>query len=578
MLATGVNGETVVLSGAGQVSSKNVGSYTGADFGLGTLTLADGGNGGLAGNYTLAGGTDTLTITPKAITVDATAADKTYDGNATATVTSLTSGGVLAGDTVDFTDTTANFADKNAGSGKTVTVDGIGASGADAGNYTFNTTATTTADIAKAVLSLSGTRVYDGTTGAAAGDLTTISGLVGSETVVLSGTGQVGDKNVGTDKPFAGLGTLTLADGGNGGLAGNYTLTGGTDTLTITPATLTVTGTTVGTKTYDGNTTASLGGSQLVGVLGNDSVTLGNDTTGTFASPNAASGIGVGTGMTIGGGDAGNYVLVQPTGVTGTIVPVVLDLRGTRVYDATTNAYAGLFGSNGVLAGINGETVVLNGAGQVASKNVGTYAGAQFGLGTLALADGGNGGLAQNYTLAGGTDVLTVTPLAIVINATGTNKMFDNTTTDVVTLGSGGVLAGDQLGFGYGAANFADPNVANGKTVTVTGLVLNGTDAGNYVIANPDATAYTTADITGARPSAFGIGDGTLASLGSVLGPTGLATPYGLAPQDTVGSFTGNKKRLHRPVERNVSRDDFASGLALKVIDGGVRAPVMAMP
>ncbi len=174
--------------------------------------------------------------------------------------------------------------------------------------------------------------------------------------------------------------------------------------------------------------------------------------------------------------------------------------------------------------------------------------------------------------------MLTITPLAIVVDATGTNKMFDNTTTDVVTLGSDGVLQGDQLGFDYGAANFADPNVANGKTVTVTGLLLTGTDAGNYSIANPGATAYTTADITGARPLAFGIGDGTLAQLDSEPGPTELATPYGLAAQDTVGPFTGNKKRLHRPVERNVSRGDFTSGLALKVIDGGVRTPVMGLP
>jgi len=752
VLTTGVNGETVVLSGAGKVSSKNVASYTGADFGLGTLTLADGSNGGLAQNYTLVGGTDTLTITPKAITVDTTAANKTYDGDATATATSLTSSGVIGNDTVDFADTAAIFSDANAGTGKTVTVSGITASGVDAGNYTINTTATTTADIDKAVLSLGGTRVYDSTSAADASDLTTIRGLVGSETVVLSGVGRVGDKNVGANKPFAGLGTLALADGSNGGLASNYTLMGGTDTLTITPATLTVAGTTVADKTYNGLTSdAVLSGSRLQGVLGNDDVTLGNDSIGTYASANAGT-EGVGTSMTIGGVDAGNYTIVQPNSVTGLINKVVLDLDGTRVYDATTNAYASLFGNNGVLAGINGQTVVLRGAGQVASKNVDTYAGAQFGLGTFTLADGGNGGLAQNYTLAGGTDTLaitplaisatataankvydtrssatvtslgssgvlagdmvdfsnagatfadanaangktvtvngivlggadagnyllasntvtttanitpyvlsldgtrvydatanayantfgdngvlaglngqtlvlsgtglvgdknvgtdkafvglgslmlgdggnaglasnytlvggtdelTITPLAIVVNATGTNKMFDNNTTDVVALSSHGVLPGDKVGFGYGAANFASPNVANGVTVTVTGLLLTGTDAGNYSIANPDATAYTAADITGARPSAFGINDGTLALLGNVIGPTELATPYGVAVQDTVSPFAGNKKRRHSPVERNMWHDDFTSGLALKVIDGGVRAPTMALP
>jgi len=41
----------------------------------------------------------------------------------------------------------ASFANKNAGTGKTVSVSGISISGTDAGNYTFNTIASTTADI-----------------------------------------------------------------------------------------------------------------------------------------------------------------------------------------------------------------------------------------------------------------------------------------------------------------------------------------------------------------------------------------------------------------------------------------------
>jgi hypothetical protein len=40
----------------------------------------------------------------------------------------------------------ADFGDKNVGTGKTVSVLGISISGVDAGNYTFNTTATTSAN------------------------------------------------------------------------------------------------------------------------------------------------------------------------------------------------------------------------------------------------------------------------------------------------------------------------------------------------------------------------------------------------------------------------------------------------
>ncbi|MDP1045102.1 YDG domain-containing protein, partial [Klebsiella pneumoniae] len=46
-----------------------------------------------------------------------------------------------------------------------------------------------------------------------------------------------------------------------------------------------------------------------------------------------------------------------------------------------------------------------------------------------------------------------------------------------------------------------DKNVANGKTVSITGLTLGGTDAGNYTLASN--TASTTANITPASISAI---------------------------------------------------------------------------
>ncbi|WP_430390102.1 YDG domain-containing protein [Dyella sp. 20L07] len=661
---TGLNGQTVNLSGVGQVGDKNVGTNK-AFTSLGSLSLSDGGNGGLAGNYTLVGGTDTLSITPKAIDVVATAANKVYDTTTGATVTSLTGNGVVSGDDVDFQSNPATFADANAANGKTVTVDGLTKTGADAGNYVFNSTTTTTqANITPYVLDLSGTRVYDGSVDAVAslfGANGVLTGLNG-QTVSLSGTGHVGDKNVGTNKAFADLGSLALSDGGNGGLGGNYTLVGGIDTLTITPKALGATAT-VNDRVYDGTTKIDLNGAALVGLVGGDQVALNGATEGEFADKNVGTNKSVTTSMTISGTDASNYTFTTLTGLianvtpkaidvaataankvydtttgatvtsltsngvlagdtvdfgygtsnfananaangktvtvdgltkTGTdagnyvfnstttttqanITPYVLNLSGTRVYDGTVDAVANLFGANGVLTGLNGQTVNLNGTGHVGDKNVGTNK-AFADLGSLALSDGGNGGIGSNYTLVGGIDTLSITPRSIMVSATGTDKMFDGNTRDTVTLGSNGVVQGDRLGFTNEAANFSDPNVGNGKTVTVTGLQLNGADASNYVLSS--TTAVTQANITGARPSAFGISDGLLAQLSNAVGPTELATPYGLANQVTVGVYTGNKKKLHRPIERNVSRDDFTSGMALRVIDGGVRAPatVQALP
>src|SRR5207237_370708 len=52
---------------------------------------------------------------------------------------------------------------------------------------------------------------------------------------------------------------------------------------------------------------------------------------------------------------------------------------------------------------------------------------------------------------------------------------------------------GDVVSLTGGTATFSDKNVANGKTVTLTGASLSGLDAGNYVL---DSVATTTANIT----------------------------------------------------------------------------------
>src|SRR5207245_11370439 len=92
--------------------------------------------------------------------------NKLDDGNPSATGTLSTN--KLAGDTVSASYTSASFANKNVGVGKTVSVSGITISGAEAGNYNLtNTTASTTANITSkgAVINFTApTRTYDGIT------------------------------------------------------------------------------------------------------------------------------------------------------------------------------------------------------------------------------------------------------------------------------------------------------------------------------------------------------------------------------------------------------------------------------
>src|SRR5204863_405044 len=104
------------------------------------------------------------------LTVSATADGKVYD--ATTGAVAHLSDDKISGDDVTDSYSTASFGDKNVGSGKTVTVNGISISGADAGNYALqNTTASASADITPRSLTVSATadgKVYDATTGATA--------------------------------------------------------------------------------------------------------------------------------------------------------------------------------------------------------------------------------------------------------------------------------------------------------------------------------------------------------------------------------------------------------------------------
>jgi hypothetical protein len=100
---------------------------------------------------TLTGGT--LQITPKALTVTGVVAqNKTYDGTTSAALTAAGSlSGLVNGETLTLATNslTADFDDKNAGTGKTVTVGGyaIGNGTGLASNYVLDTTPLTTADI-----------------------------------------------------------------------------------------------------------------------------------------------------------------------------------------------------------------------------------------------------------------------------------------------------------------------------------------------------------------------------------------------------------------------------------------------
>ena len=170
-----------------------------------------------AGNYTFnTTASTTADITARALTVTATGVNKRYDGNTTATVTLADNR--LSGDVFTDSYTSATFANKNVGTLKTVTVSGISISGADAGNYSVNTTTSTTATITARSLHVTATgvnKVYDGTLSALVilGD-----DRVSGDVLTVSDSAMFANKNVGSGKPVAVSGIVISA----GADAGNY--------------------------------------------------------------------------------------------------------------------------------------------------------------------------------------------------------------------------------------------------------------------------------------------------------------------------------------------------------------------
>ncbi len=490
----GIGGETLTVAGSGVTGSKNVGSYASAGtapntFTLGTLGLV-GGAGTAASDYTLIGGVDNFTITPLAINVATTAPDKTYDSTTTSTIT-LMPEGVIPGDNISFASGPSNFASPNAGPG-TVTTVNIAATGTDASNYSYNTTSTTPANILPALITLNATRPYDGTTSADA-SLFTIGGTlttgIAGQTLTLTGSGTLDSKNAALED-FAGLGSLTLG-GNNGSLASNYTLGTGTgDTVDVTPLNITVSAA-AANKVYDGTTTAAvtLTGN---GVIAGDNLSF-TDSSANFVNPNVVGNETVNVlGITGSGTDLANYNILNTSATaTAMITPVPIVLQSTRVYDGLPDAAASLFLTGGTLAGIPGQTLTLTGSGVLTTKNVGSQQPFQS-LGTLAL---GNGtGTASNYTLSPiSNDWVTITPLALNITATGSNKTYDGSNAATVALTGNGVLPGDQLSFTDGSATFASPNAGNGIAIAVSGISGSGADLGNYTF---NTTATTAANIT----------------------------------------------------------------------------------
>ncbi|SHO67237.1 hypothetical protein SAMN02745172_03910, partial [Pseudoxanthobacter soli DSM 19599] len=417
-----------------------------------------------------------------------------------------------------------------------------------------------------AVLAGTVTKTYNGnTTASLASNNFTLTGVVGSDDVEVSPTsGTYATANAGTGIGVSVSG-LTLT----GTAAGNYTLT--TTSLsgnigTINQASLSAVLAGTVTKTYNGNTTASLASNNftLTGVVGSDDVEV-SPTSGTYATANAGTGIGVSvSGLTLTGTAAGNYTLTTTSlsGNIGTIDQAALSITASNA--------AKVYGQVATLSGFtasglqNGETigsVTLTSAGQVATAGV---AGSPYAI----IASNATGGTfdASNYDITYNDGALVVSPAILTATAATTTKIY-GAAVPVLGYSLSGWQNGDQATTTTtGVVVSTTATTASGVgsyLTTASGGTITGAAAANYVLAyatgtlavNPAALTVTAsnasktygADITLNGSSGFTVaglvnGDSvtsvSLSSSGSTA-TTGVGT-YGIAASDAQGSGLAN--------------------------------------
>lgn len=446
---------------------------------------------GAAADYYFDYGSGSLVIDRAALTATVISSSRTYDGQAVAGGNGITWSGFVAGDDASDLAGTLTYGGTAQGA-RNAGIYSLTASGLSSGNYdiAYIDGALT---IDPRVISLAGSRMYDGTTDVAASAFT-LDNLVSGESLTLSGTGSVSDRNAGIGKTLS-LGSLSLGDGT--GAAGNYTLAGGSHFVDVSRRAINVTGLAAEDKVYDGTTAATLnlGTSSFDGLVAGDDITVTGGT-GAFSDKNVGAGKTVSvTGLVLGGADAANYALGSSTTTSASITPrAIANVSGItaddKVYDGTTAAALGTDAAsfNGIVAGDDLSVSAADGA--FSDRN----AGIDKSVAITGLELGGAD--AANYILTHNTATATasITPRAIfaVTDITANDKNYDGTTAAALdTRGASfvGAIAGDDLRVATARGDFASPDPRDDATVYIAGLTLGGADAGNYVLLDSSATA-----------------------------------------------------------------------------------------
>ena len=385
----------------------------------------------------------------------------------------------------------AAFSNKNAGGSKTISLNSVGVSdGNNGNNYNLtlsgNNSSTITHKTIKATFTADN-KVYDGTKTATA--LGISDGKIdGDDVVVNHQSAEFSDKNVGTNKTIS-VSEVSLS----GGDSSNYVIdsTSSTAKADITQKTI-IANYTGQNKIYDGAKNATVSGSSSE-IISGDTVSF-EQSSALFSDKNVGEKKIISIeGISLKGGDSGNYVLQKTTSETqADITPKSLKASFTaqnKIYDGTKITTATGEGD----AVVSGDNVIFsNDLAEFSDKNVGTQK-------TVFVSGIGLAGTdAANYSLQNTTASTTadITPAQLLLNLKGTtSKVYDGLT--LATLDSSNFeITGWAMGEGGSSTkktgDYVSKNVSENTStqkglvstsITKNDLVANSnTDLSNYIL------------------------------------------------------------------------------------------------
>jgi hypothetical protein len=440
-----------------------------------------------------------LTVTPRTLNIWATDRTKVYGTTVTFAGTEFTvgSGDLVNGNTVDRVTLVSEGAAATAAIATWDIIPSAAVGSILTSNYTiqYHVGHLTVVGKLNPNVSVTGSSLpYDATPHAATGFAYGSGGvsdiLSPAVTFSYSGTGGTTYGPNAAAPTNAGNYTVTAS------FAGNTTYNPATNTASIIIQKANVSGSfTAANKAYDGNISATVLTRSLSGVLSADAGNVILDGgTATFDTPTAGNGKTVtltGAGLT--GSAAGNYSLSFVATTTANITGVI-SITGNftvsnKIYDGNNIAAVLTRTLTGVLPADEGNVTLTGGTATFSNENVANNKTVTLTGATL------TGSAAGKYTLSSvTTTTANITRLSITGNFTASDKVYNRSTNaTVLTRTLPGAIPGDAVTLTGGTATFNNRNAGIGKTVTLSGASLSGTDAGNYTLTG---VATTTASIT----------------------------------------------------------------------------------